>query len=57
MTGVDGVGMTYTNLDQVQQHVQVTLTDTRLHVPSEGFRYNPVSCRPEIPSLWQKATG
>jgi cyanophycinase len=48
---VDGVGMTYTNLDQVQRYEPVALTDMRLHVLTEGFRYDLVSRRPEIPTL------
>jgi cyanophycinase len=50
---VDGVGMTFTNLDQVQRHEPVAITDMRLHVLTEGFGYDLVSRRPQVPSLTQ----
>jgi cyanophycinase len=48
---VDGAGMSYTNVDQAQRHHPVALTDMRLHVLTEGFRYDLVSRRPELPRL------
>jgi len=48
---VDGTGMTFTNLDQVQRHAPVAITDMRLHVLTEGFGYNLVSRRPDVPGL------
>jgi cyanophycinase-like exopeptidase len=46
---VDGAGMSYTNVDQVQRHHPVAITDLRLHVLTEGFRYDLVSRQPELP--------
>jgi cyanophycinase len=46
---VDGLGMTFTNLDQAQRHEPVAITDMRLHVLSEGFGYDLASRKPEIP--------
>ena len=45
---VDGTGMGYTNLDQVAGHSPVTVTDMRLHVLGEGFRYDLLGRRPEL---------
>jgi cyanophycinase len=50
---VDGVGMTFTNLDQVQRHEPVAITDMRLHVLTEGFGYDLAKRRPQVPSLLQ----
>jgi cyanophycinase len=47
---VDGTDMTYTDLDQVQRHGPVAITDMRLHVLTHGFRYDLVNRKPEIPS-------
>jgi len=46
---VDGAGIGYTNIDQVQGHQPVAVTDIRLHALTEGFRYDLVSRQPEIP--------
>jgi cyanophycinase len=47
---VDGAGMTYTNIDQVQRHAPMAVTDMRLHVLTDGFRYDLLSRRPEMPT-------
>ncbi len=56
---VDGNGMGFTNLDQVQRHQPVTITDMRLTVLTEGFGYNLVARRPKIPvgSYGEQDTG
>jgi len=46
---MDGAEMGYTNVDQVQRHAPVAVTDMRLHVLSEGFRYDLVSRKAQIP--------
>lgn len=46
---VDGAEMGYTNLDQGQRHAPVAVTDMRLHLLSEGFRYDLVSRKVEFP--------
>jgi cyanophycinase len=51
---VDGAGMGYTNVDQVQGHQPVAVTDMRLHVLTEGFRYDLVSQQPELPKFTPK---
>ena len=43
---VDGAGMGYTNLDQAAGHAPVTVTDMKLHVLGEGFRYDLIRRRP-----------
>jgi cyanophycinase len=48
---VDGAGMTYTNVNEVKRHEPVALTDMRLHVLTNGFRYNLIERRPEIPDV------
>jgi cyanophycinase len=50
---VDGVGMSFTNLDQVQRHEPVAITDMRLHVLTEGFGYDLVSRKPKTPQFLQ----
>lgn len=47
---VDGAEMSYTNVDQVQRYEPVAVTDMRLHVLTEGFRYNLLNRRPEPPN-------
>jgi cyanophycinase len=48
---VDGAEMSYTDIDQVRHHRPVAITDMRLHVLTQGARYDLVSRRPEIPAL------
>lgn len=47
---MDGAGMGYTNLDQATAYEPVTVTDMRLHVLGEGFRYDLITRRPELPA-------
>lgn len=51
---VDGASMTYTNVDQVQRHAPVTVTDMRLHVLSDGFRYDLITRQPQLLNLESK---
>jgi len=46
---MDGAEMGYTNVDQVQRHAPVAVTDMRLHVLAAGFRYDLGSRKAEIP--------
>jgi cyanophycinase len=46
---VDGAGMSYTNIDQVKRHDPVGVTDMRVHVLVDGFRYDLVERRPLLP--------
>jgi cyanophycinase len=46
---VDGAGMSYTNIDQVKRHDPVAVTDMRVHVLVDGFRYDLVERRPLLP--------
>jgi cyanophycinase len=50
---VDGIGMSFTNLDQAQRHEPVALTDMRLHVLTEGFGYDLASRKPKVPKFLQ----
>jgi cyanophycinase len=51
---VDGAGMGYTNVDQAAGHAPVTVTDMRLHVLGDGFRYDLLRRRPELPLAAQQ---
>ena len=53
---VDGAGMGYTNVDQAAGHAPVTVTDMRLHVLGDGFRYDLLRRRPELPLAPQPPT-
>lgn len=46
---VDGAEMSYTDIDHVQHHHPVAMTDMRLHVLTEGARYDLLTRRPDIP--------
>ncbi|HMN31221.1 MAG TPA: cyanophycinase, partial [Caldilineaceae bacterium] len=46
---VDGSEIGYTNVDQVQGHQPVAVTNVRIHVLTDGFRYDLVSQQPELP--------
>ena len=48
---VDGMEMSYTNLDQAKQYEPVAITDMRLHVLTEGIGYDLATRRPQIPYL------
>jgi cyanophycinase len=46
---VDGAELSYTNVDQAQRHDPVAVTDIRLHVLTEGWRYDLRQRRPQAP--------
>jgi cyanophycinase len=46
---VDGTELSYTNVDQAQRHDPVAVTDMRLHVLTEGWRYDLRQRRPQAP--------
>jgi len=46
---VDGAELSYTNVDQAQRHDPVAVTDMRLHVLTEGWRYDLRQRRPQAP--------
>jgi cyanophycinase len=46
---VDGSELSYTNVDQAQRHDPVAVTDMRLHVLTEGWRYDLRQRRPQAP--------
>jgi cyanophycinase len=46
---VDGAELSYTNVDQAQRHDPVAVTDIRLHVLTEGWRYDLRRRRPQAP--------
>jgi cyanophycinase len=48
ITVVDGSELSYTNLDQAQRHAAVAITDLRVHVLTEGLRYDLTNRRPMI---------
>jgi cyanophycinase len=45
---VDGGDIGYTNVDQAQSHKPVVVTNMRLHVLADGFRYNLLTKEPEL---------
>jgi cyanophycinase len=47
---VDGSELSYTNLDQAQRHAPVAITDLRLHILTEGLRYDILNRRPILPN-------
>jgi cyanophycinase len=46
---VDGSELSYTNLDQVQRHAPIAITDLRLHILTEGMGYDIINRRPLLP--------
>lgn len=45
---VDGSELSYTNLDQAQRHAPVAMTDLRVHILTEGLRYDIINRRPLV---------
>lgn len=46
---VDGFDMGYTNVDQAKRHDPVAITDMRVHVLIEQFRYDLIQRQPIVP--------
>jgi cyanophycinase len=53
---VDGSDMSFSNVDQAARHDPVAITDMRLHVLTNGFRYDLINRRPSGPGF-QRGSG